>query len=116
MPSLYTQGYTYADLVVYHQNPVFAKQTLKNITPAVDLKVGDVINASGKLFTSTDTAAYVVAEPAFTTQSYVIAIGTGCILRPEVLNYGDAASSGAAKKLITAAGNRFADENTLVAN
>ncbi|HAT6804350.1 TPA: hypothetical protein JAN03_20230 [Citrobacter freundii] len=114
MPSNYTQGATYGDLVVYHQNPVFAKQTLKSVTPAVDLKVGDVINASGALFTSTDTVAYVVAEPALTTQQYVIVIGTGCVLRPEALSFGDATSSGAAKDLIVAAGNRFADENTVV--
>ncbi len=114
MASNFTQGATYGDLVVYHQNPVFAKQTLKSVTPAVDLKVGDVINASGALFTSTDTAAYVVAEPAFTTQSYVIVIGTGCVLRPEALTYGNATSSGAAQALIVKAGNRFADANTLV--
>lgn len=111
MPSFATEQKSYTDLVVYHQDPVFAKQTISGLTLTADLSVGDVVNATGELFTSTDTAAYVVAVPASTGDTYMIVIGSGCILNPAAIN---TTAQAAAYPLITAAGNRIADANTVI--
>ena len=114
MPSFATEQKSYTDLVVYHQDPVFAKLTLSGVSVQADLNVGDVVNATGEMFTSTDTAAYVVAVPASANDTYLIVIGSGCILNPAAINVTDPTGFTAAMNFIKAAGNRIADANTVI--
>lgn len=118
MASIYTESKTWTDLVVYQADPVFAKQTLKSgVSVQADLNVGDVIDATGAMWASGATAAYVVCAPAYAGQSHVVVLGTGVIVNPEALNITDATAAGTAKTQITASGAiRIADENTIVNN
>ncbi|HCC5834884.1 hypothetical protein [Citrobacter farmeri] len=111
MASFATEQKSYTDLVVYHQDPVFAKQTISGLTLTADLAVGDVVNATGATFTATDTAAFVVAVPASAGDTYLIAIGSGCVLNPAAIN---TTAQAAAYTLIKASGNRIADANTVI--
>lgn len=111
MASSYTQGKTYKDVVAYHADPVFARLTLQGLSLASDLHVGDVINATGEMFTSTDTAAYVVIADAAANDTFVIVVGTGCLIDQSALNVTDPTGFSAAIKLITTAGNKFTMTN-----
>lgn len=112
MASFATEQKSYTDLVIYHQDPVFAKLTLSGVSVQADLAVGDVVNASGAAFTATDTAAYVVAVPASANDTYLIVIGSGCVLNPAAIN---TTAQTQAYALIQASGNRIADANTVIA-
>ena len=111
MASFATEQKSYTDLVIYHQDPVFAKLTLSGLSVQADLNVGDVVNATGELFTSTDTAAYVVAVPASANDTYLIVIGSGCVLNPAAIN---TTAQSQAYALIQASGNRIAAANTVI--
>ncbi|MFA1282097.1 hypothetical protein ACDI96_05235 [Citrobacter telavivensis] len=111
MASSYTQGKTYKDVVAYHADPVFARLTLQGLSLASDLHVGDVINATGAAFTSTDTTAYVVIADAAAGDTFVIVVGSGCLIDQSALNITDPTALTAALTLITAAGNKFTMTN-----
>lgn len=111
MPSFATEQKSYTDLVMYHADPVMAKLTLTNLSLPAALSVGDVVTKDGIAFTATDTTAYVVAVPASVGDTYLIVIGSGCVLNPAAIN---TTAQAAAYPLITAAGNRIANANTLI--
>lgn len=111
MASSFTQGKTYKDVVAYHADPVFARKTIQGVSLQADLHVGDVINATGEMFTSTDTSAYVVIADAAANDTFVIVVGTGCLIDQSALNITDPTGLTAALTLITAAGNRFTIAN-----
>ncbi|EKY5001816.1 hypothetical protein QFX71_000688 [Citrobacter amalonaticus] len=114
MASFATEQKSYTDLVVYHADPVMAKRTISGLSLAADLNIGDVIDASGNLFVANDSAAYVVAVPASAGDTYVIVIGSGCVLNPAAINVTDPTGYTGAINFITAAGNRIADANTVI--